>query len=179
MWATRMSRRIDLDDGDVELLADTVGSEWVRRFLADDERHVAVAELCHAFDALRLDGDPDEVILGFPVAIEGFDWSRPPGRLLVLWGEAAGLEDTDIARSCGIELDVYRGIVTGSEPITAAVAQQLSRGTNTFPAYLWVLLEQRYRTALMAASASVRNVRSLQCDTVPSNVTDENTAGDR
>jgi plasmid maintenance system antidote protein VapI len=85
----------------------------------------------------------------FPVAIDKFDWSRPPGRLIKTWGDAGGLTDEDIAASCDLPVEVYRGIVAGSEHITTEVAVKLEEGTHTFPANVWLMLERNYRAALI------------------------------
>lgn len=103
--------------------------------------------LRHFVDAHRDTGEGDTVV--FPVAIDKFDWSRPPGRLLQTWGNAGGLTDEDIARSCDLPLDVYRGIVAGSEHITTEIAIKLQEGTHTFPANVWLMLERNYRAALV------------------------------
>jgi plasmid maintenance system antidote protein VapI len=85
----------------------------------------------------------------FPVAIDRYDWSRPPGRLLKTWGDAGNLTDEDVAALCDLPLDVYRGIVAGSEQITTEIARRLEKGTSTFPANVWLMLERHYRAALV------------------------------
>lgn len=92
---------------------------------------------------------PEKEVVAFPVAIDKFDWSRPPGRLIKTWGDAGGLTDEDIAVACGLPVDTYRGIIAGSEHITTEIAVKLEEGTHTFPANVWLMLERNYRAALI------------------------------
>jgi plasmid maintenance system antidote protein VapI len=167
-----------LSGEDIALLTEHLGSVWVARFTdTDDEFHAdAVGELCEAVDELargrhhnRADGQgctcgwngrdllrhvvedyrEQSDAPGFPLAIDKFDWSRPPGRLIKTWGDAGGLADEDIATVCDLPLDVYRGIVAGSEHITTDIAHKLEAGTQTFPANVWLMLDRHYRAALV------------------------------
>lgn len=103
--------------------------------------------LGHLLEAHRHGNEEPAVV--FPVAIDKFDWSRPPGRLIKTWGDAAGLTDEDIAAACDLPVDIYRGVVGGAEHISIDVAAKLEEGTNTFPANVWLMLERNYRAALV------------------------------
>jgi plasmid maintenance system antidote protein VapI len=152
----------------VERLADT----------DDDVRHRAVHDLCETIRELtsnrhycRVDGrgctcgwNGDDLLrhfvevhqsgteketVVFPVAIDKFDWSRPPGRLIKTWADAGGLTDEDVAAACNLPVEVYRGVVSGSEYILPEIALKLEEGTHTFPANVWLMLERNYRAALV------------------------------
>lgn len=164
---------------DIALLTEHLGQNWVARLTDDesDMRHEALADLCEAIRELttgrhygRVDGrgctcgwNGDDLLghfveahrhgpekeVAFPVAIDKFDWSRPPGRLIKTWADAGGLTDDDIATACGLPVQIYRGIVAGSEHITTDIAVKLEEGTHTFPANVWLMLERNYRAALI------------------------------
>lgn len=164
---------------DIALLIEHLGQNWVARLADEhrDVRHGALQDLCEVIGALagrhyrRVDGRGctcgwnGENLLGhfveasqrggegetvvFPLAIDKFDWSRPPGRLIKTWGDAGGLTDEDIAAACDLPVDVYRGIVAGSEHITTEIATKLEKGTHTFPANVWLMLERNFRAALV------------------------------
>jgi plasmid maintenance system antidote protein VapI len=103
--------------------------------------------LAHFVQAHRADDKAAAVV--FPVAIDKFDWSRPPGRLIKIWADAGGLTDEDVAIACGLSVATYRGIVSGSEQITTELAVKLEEGTHTFSANVWLMLERNYRAALV------------------------------
>jgi plasmid maintenance system antidote protein VapI len=93
-------------------------------------------------------GSEKEAVL-FPVAIDKFDWSRPPGRLIKTWADAGDLTDEDVAAACDVPLETYRGVISGSEHITTELAVKLEHGTRTFPANVWLMLERNFRAALV------------------------------
>lgn len=170
---------VSLSGEDIALLADCLGSAWVARLAdTNDQVHRgAINDLCDAIRELtanrhhrRVDGRGctcgwnGENLLGhfvdahqsrtdgsvvFPVAIDKFDWSRPPGRLIKTWADAGGLVDEDVAAACDLPVEVYRGVISGSEHITTDVAVKLEDGTHTFPANVWLMLERNYRAALI------------------------------
>jgi len=168
-------RTVSLSGADIDWLTQHLGEPWVERF-TDTDGTEAVAELCEAIRELtqgrhhlRADGRGctcgwngrdllrhilaehedrvDPVV--FPMAIDKFDWSRPPGRLIKTWGDAGGLTDEDIATSCELPVEIYRAIIAGSEQITPEIAHKLETGTHTFPANVWLMLERNYRAALV------------------------------
>jgi plasmid maintenance system antidote protein VapI len=170
---------VAFDRGDVALLTEHLGQTWVARLadMDADVRHGALSDLCEAIRELtashyrRVDGrgctcgwngddllghfveahqsGAEKATATFPVAIDKFDWSRPPGRLIKTWGDAGSLTDEDIAAACDLPVEVYRGVVSGSEHITTEIAVKLEAGTHTFPANVWLMLERNYRAALV------------------------------
>lgn len=174
---TEQEMIVSLSGADIALLIQHLGAAWVVRFTDDDPdgHHEAVTQLCDAIHRLTrgrhasradgrgctcgwdgrdllahiLDEHIDDSDVAFPLAIDKSDWTRPPGRLIKTWGDAAGLTDEDIATACELPVDVYRGIIAGSELITTDIARKLEAGTNTFPANVWLMLERNYRAALV------------------------------
>lgn len=85
----------------------------------------------------------------FAFPVDTYDWKRPPGRLLAEWAERRSLSNRDVAQMCDLPLDVYEGILLGSERITTNIAIHLEAGTSTYPANVWLMLERNYRAALV------------------------------
>jgi plasmid maintenance system antidote protein VapI len=105
--------------------------------------------LGHFVETHQRSAEAEEGTVVFPLAIDKFDWSRPPGRLIKTWADAAKLTDQDVAVACGLPVEIYRGIISGSEHITTEIAVKLEEGTHTFPANVWLMLERNYRAALV------------------------------
>ncbi len=138
--------RIDLSSDDLDLLTACLGNDWVDGLLDETTRSAAIVELCRTLG--RTTGR-DARLGVFPSSVDSADWTRPPGRLLQTWADAHGLAPEDVATACDLPLDVYHGIVAGTEHITDPVARNLERGTDLFPKNIWLKLDRNYRAALV------------------------------
>jgi plasmid maintenance system antidote protein VapI len=85
----------------------------------------------------------------FPLSVDNYDWTKPPGRLLRIWVAASGRSDGEMAQACDLPIDVYRAVLAGTVSITTEIARKLETGTNSFPANTWLMLERNYRAALV------------------------------
>lgn len=77
------------------------------------------------------------------------DWTLAPGALLRDWADENHLPHSVAARVCGMWPSLFRGILTGSVPITEPIAAALNRGTG-ITASFWLNYERRYRADLKA-----------------------------
>jgi plasmid maintenance system antidote protein VapI len=91
----------------------------------------------------------------FPSAVVSSDTKHPPGALLARWALRRGYTDDIASDAVGLPVDRYRGIVAGSDVITAGIAAQLEKtglSRNT-----WLMLERNYRAALVEQAQGDRN----------------------
>lgn len=143
-----------------ELMADPdwCAQYWAARSRADDDVRALFERLRNLGAEVRLIGDEHLVTFSgsgdtaagtFPLAIDTYDWSRPPGYLLQTWSESVGVSDAEVAKALGLSVDDYRAVVTGSERITPELARRIEFATDTFAANFWLKLERSYRAALI------------------------------
>lgn len=137
------------------------GLYWQARSRAGDDiglvlEHLrslgAAVERCDDEFRVRFPGAADVELqrpAEFPVAIDAYDWTRPPGHLLAGWAGLQGLDQYGAAELCGVSVEVFDGLVAGSERITTDIAARLEAATGTLSANAWLMLERNYRAALV------------------------------
>lgn len=77
------------------------------------------------------------------------DWVVHPGEVLAEWATNMGLADVPAAERCGLDLNLYRGLITGDTELTSPIAGMLETGTQ-IGARFWLNMERIFRTGLAA-----------------------------
>lgn len=75
------------------------------------------------------------------------DWVVRPGVILDEEMQERGLTADAVASACDLDVEVMKGLLAGTEPLTPEIAASLSVLLGT-SATLWLNLEQAYRSGL-------------------------------
>ena len=77
------------------------------------------------------------------------DYVVAPGEILTEWAQECHYNSRGAAAALDLEEGQYRGIVSGTEPITDELAHILAVGTH-IPKRLWLNFERNFRDGLVA-----------------------------